>query len=471
MLKPKRQIAKYIFFDYIAAMTAWSAFYFYRKIAIELPQFGEIHAEINKELLLGTIFLPVIWVLFYYLTGQYQNPYYRSRLKELGHTISTTIVGSTIIFFALILDDYIETYKDYYSLYLILILFHFVATYIPRLAITATMIKKIRSGKIGFNTIFIGGGEKALNFYKNNKEGIRSSGLIIKGFVAIYENSTYQAEEVMTHLGYLKDIHKIITENDIHEVIIASEAKEQERVEAIIHHIEFINVKIKLMPDLFGMFTGKYVTPGVYKNPLLEISHNVLPAWQENTKRFTDIIGSLICMVILSPAYIFLAIGVKQSSKGPILYSHERIGKNGKPFKIYKFRSMFVDAEKNGPMLSSNNDSRITKFGLFMRRTRLDEIPQFFNVLIGNMSIVGPRPERQFYIEQIVQRAPHYKRLLKVRPGITSWGQVKYGYAENVDQMVERLKYDLIYIENMSIYFDLKIMIYTVKTILEGSGK
>ena len=275
---------------------------------------------------------------------------------------------------------------------------------------------------------------------------------------------------MLTQLGYLKDIHKIIAENDIHEVIIASEAKEQEQVEAIIHHIEFIDVKIKLIPDLFDMFTGKYLTPGISKNPLLEISHNVLPAWQENTKRFTDIIGSLICMIILSPVYLFLAFGVKQSSKGPILYSHERIGKNGKPFKIYKFRSMFIGAEKNGPMLSSKNDNRITKFGLFMRKTRLDEIPQFFNVFIGNMSLVGPRPERQYYIEQIVQRTPQYKRLLKVRPGITSWGQVKYGYAENVDQMVERLKYDLIYIENMSIYFDLKIIIYTIKTVLE-SGK
>lgn len=471
MLKPKKLIAKYVFFDYIAAMTAWSAFYFYRKIVIELPLFGELYTEINMEFFLGTLLLPVLWVLFYYLTGQYQNPYYRSRLKELGHTISTTIVGSTIIFFALILDDYIGTYKDYYSLYLILILFHFAATYIPRLTITATTIKKIRSGRIGFNTVFIGGGEKALNFYKKNKEGIRSSGLIVKGFVAIYENSTYQAAEVLTQLGYLKDIHKIIAENDIHEVIIASEAKEQEQVEAIIHHIEFIDVKIKLIPDLFDMFTGKYLTPGISKNPLLEISHNVLPAWQENTKRFTDIIGSFICMIILSPVYLFLAFGVKQSSKGPILYNQERIGKNGKPFKIYKFRSMFIGAEKNGPMLSSKNDNRITKFGLFMRKTRLDEIPQFFNVFIGNMSLVGPRPERQYYIEQIVQRTPQYKRLLKVRPGITSWGQVKYGYAENVDQMVERLKYDLIYIENMSIYFDLKIIIYTIKTVLEGSGK
>ena len=132
---------------------------------------------------------------------------------------------------------------------------------------------------------------------------------------------------------------------------------------------------------------------------------------------------------------------------------------------------MYRDAEKNGPQLSSENDSRITPIGLFLRRSRLDELPQFFNVVKGDMAIVGPRPERQFFIDQIVERAPHYKYLHKVRPGITSWGQVKYGYAENVDEMIQRLKFDVIYIENMSLFVDFKIMIYTVLIVLQGRGK
>ena len=154
-----------------------------------------------------------------------------------------------------------------------------------------------------------------------------------------------------------------------------------------------------------------------------------------------------------------------------IIYSHERIGRYGKPFQIYKFRSMYQDAEKNGPALSTQEDSRITRFGLMMRKMRFDEFPQFYNVLIGDMAIVGPRPERQYYIDQIVKKAPHFHHLQKVRPGITSWGQVKFGYASNVPEMIERLKYDILYIENMSLLVDFKILIYTIKTVLEGSGK
>ena len=158
------------------------------------------------------------------------------------------------------------------------------------------------------------------------------------------------------------------------------------------------------------------------------------------------------------------------SSKGPVFYSHERIGKYGKPFTIFKFRSMYLESEKNGPALSSKYDTRITKFGRFMRKSRLDELPQFYNVLIGDMSLVGPRPERQFFIDQIVKQAPHFTHLHKVRPGITSWGQVKFGYAENVEEMIQRLKYDIIYIENMSLYVDIKILIYTIKIIFKGQG-
>ena len=221
---------------------------------------------------------------------------------------------------------------------------------------------------------------------------------------------------------------------------------------------------------MYDILTGRVRMSAILGVPLIQISHQLMPAWQENIKNIIDIVLSILALAVLSPLCIFLIIGVKLSSKGPVFYSHERIGRYGKPFTIYKFRSMYVNAELNGPELSSKNDTRITKFGRFMRKSRLDEIPNFFNVIKGDMSLVGPRPERKYYIEKITKRAPHYLHLLKVKPGITSWGQVKFGYAEDVDQMVKRLKYDMIYLDNMSLYVDIKIIIYTLLTIVRRKG-
>jgi exopolysaccharide biosynthesis polyprenyl glycosylphosphotransferase len=230
-------------------------------------------------------------------------------------------------------------------------------------------------------------------------------------------------------------------------------------------------IKIKVVSDL--ILGNNYAHLINYDNvPVLHLnSYPEIGLKIQILKRGFDVLFSSIVMVSGAPVFVMLCIITKLTSKGPAFFRQERIGKNEKPFYIYKFRSMRVNAELAGPQLSKDNDPRITKWGMMMRRTRLDELPQFWNVLKGDMSVVGPRPERQYYIEQIVEKTPSYKKLLRVKPGLTSIGQVHYGYAENVDQMCHRMRYDLLYLQNISLNSDLNIILKTVKVMVQGKGK
>ena len=278
-------------------------------------------------------------------------------------------------------------------------------------------------------------------------------------------------EHGLPRLGKWSELPEIITRHQVEEAIVAVESSEHDHISRIMNELEGTGVRIKIIPDMYDILAGSVKMSSIFGAPLIEVNPEIMPAWQFSLKRIIDIAVSILALMLLSPLMLVIALLVKVSSPGPVFFRQERVGKNGKPFQIVKFRSMYTDAEKNGPLLSSSTDPRITPIGRWLRRTRMDELPQFWNVLKGDMSLVGPRPERRHFIAEIMKLAPHYRHLHKVRPGITSWGQVKFGYAENVDQMVRRLKYDILYIENMSLAVDLKILAYTVLIILKGDGK
>ncbi len=471
-MNKKLQVLKYVIADILSVLLAWNLFFFYRKISINHQAFHlKEQILIDNNLLLGIILIPIFWLILYLLIGTYTKIYRKSRLKELGQTLLISIIGVILLFFAVLIDKDAKTYKDYYFSFFILFILHFGITFAFRLILTSITAYRIHHRIIGFNTIIVGSDKNAITLYNDIESQTKSAGNKFVGFVHVKNTGEYHLCGYMPHLGHYKNILNIINTNKIEEVIIAIEPSEHKTIDKILTEINGANVVIKVIPDMQDILLGSVKMTAIWDAPLIQISPELMPVWQQSIKRVMDIAISLIVLVGLSPIYIITGILVKMSSPGPIFYSHNRIGLHGKSFRMHKFRSMFVNAEQNGPQLSSKNDPRITPFGRFMRKVRLDEIPQFYNVLKGDMALVGYRPERQFFIEQITKTAPHYRLLFKVKPGITSWGQVKYGYAENVEQMVNRLKYDILYLENMSISVDLKILIYTVLIIIQGRGK
>lgn len=461
----------YILFDIVAALLVWLLFYLYRRITNDMVILGgnvEYYFVPDYSLLPSIISFPVVALFIHYLTGFYNTKVRYSRLVELFSTLVGSFFISTIIYFGMLVDDIVVSYTFYYRSFLILWAMFFAVTYLFRVAQTLIVLSHLRKGLIPNNVLIVGTGDTAHKVTDIISNDSSRTGQKIIGYIAVRDRVVIDENML---LGRLNDLEQVVQNHIVNEVIIAVDDMDNDMIFSIANRLIVCGVEVKFAPRLFEVVTGHVSFTNVTAEPLVDITSSRMPAWQQSVKRFFDIASSAIAMIILLPVYLYVAVRVKLGSKGPIFYKQERIGYEGRPFMIYKFRTMYTDAESKGPQLSQVGDPRITPFGHVMRKYRLDELPQFWNIIKGDMSIVGPRPERRYYIEQIERIAPYYCLVYKVRPGLLSWGPIKIGYSDTVEKMVERLRYDIIYMDNMTIQTDIKILYYSIGVILRGKGQ
>lgn len=469
-MNDRRRILRYLAGDYLGAVIAWLCFSIFRfyvtRDTIDFPDLG--HFLFFRKSLMMTFGVPILWLIISFLCGYYSEPRRKNHLNDFLRTLVITLLGSMILFFTVVINDYPSHYTLFYSVFGGLFLFHLTALYLGRSILTRRYLRKHARGEAGIRALIVGQGASAREIYDYLKHRNQSP------YIAMGHLNYGGRESLLPEKDCFGDFSRLkvlLDELQIECLILALEPDDCPDFQALTGSLLPYDLEIlcPLRHDVFPWMDVTLDSPTGL--PLARLTPRSMSAAQRIAKRIFDLLVSSLGLILLTPLWLFILIRSKiKEPDCPVFYRQERLGKGRKPFKIIKFRTMVPDAEANGPQLSSTHDERITPYGHHLRKYRLDELPQLVNVLKGEMSLVGPRPERACYARQILEKEPAYHFVYRVQPGVTSLGMVKYGYADSVDKMLERFNYDLIYLKNPSLLMDLRILFYTFRPLLKGEG-
>lgn len=470
-MNDRKRIVRYLLLDYVSAFLAWQAFTIFRffttRHTIHFSNLTEF-MTFEKALWMSAL-IPLFWLIIYYFSGYYATPRRKTNLGDLLSTSVSSLFGVLLLFFLIVINDYPEYPSLYYEIMAGFFLIHFACTALMRFLQTGPLIQRQARGIDCIPVFVVGTGKNALRIRKEFNRYKSSFCYHLVGFIRTGQVKDQVSEGEIC--GNMEELASLLAEYQVEEIIFANDDLQPSNTRKLLDTVYSLHLPVKAYAQRQDMLDGSVSLFSLFGIPLVNLTPAPMPLWQQKFKALLDKVFSLLVMVLLSPFFLFLAIRVHLDSQGKVFYAQERLGKDGRPFRIYKFRTMYINAEPDGPLLSNIDDPRVTPYGRFMRKYRLDELPQFWNVLKGDMSLVGPRPERRHFVEQIVCKAPQYYLTQQVLPGITSWGMVKYGYANTVEKMIQRLEYDLIYLENQSLLIDLKILVFTLKPLLSGKGQ